>query len=420
MKWIGRISLILAFVCLAILATLPHLEPVRQKWQRFQEAWKLVNRDLSAVEEADIKSSESEATEATRERSILLPDSEPDKTEPDLVKNEDSFLAETRRRARENPEAAMVWLQTEASGRDRLRGMLEVVALWAAEDAENALLWLESNAQGLARLETLHSGIELWSREDPEAAAEWIDGMVNDGSKLTAAKTLAASWADQNPIEASKWVSSLPAGSLRSSTAQALIKSWAATDPKAATIWAFSEAEFNGDTELFNQSIEYYAEADPEEAGQLLRAVTEAHEAPGSVDTYVLTLARENPLEAVNWQKSLSPDDPLNQGKNMETILQEWSRTDSAAASAWLNESQPGPERDAAIVGFVKTVSEFDPEAALAWSNDISDPGQRVETLTRSVQTWAAMQPEEVRKWLETAEMEPGLRSALTEAIEDN
>ena len=109
MKWIGRISLILAFVCLAILATLPYLEPVRQKWQRFQEAWKLVNRDLSAVEEAEIKSSESEATEATRERSILLPGSEPDKTEPDLVKNEDPFLAETRRRARENPEAAMVW-----------------------------------------------------------------------------------------------------------------------------------------------------------------------------------------------------------------------------------------------------------------------------------------------------------------------
>jgi hypothetical protein len=291
--------------------------------------------------------------------------------------------------------------------------MLEIVALWAAEDAENALLWLESNAQGLARIETLHSGIELWSQQDPEAAAKWIDGMVNDGSKLTAAKTLAANWVSQNPEEASKWVGQLPVGSLRSATAEALIESWASTDPKAATIWAFSEAEFNGDAELFNQSIQRYAEADPEAAGQLLRAVTEAHEAPGSVDAYVRTLAQEDPAEAINWQTNLSPDDPLNKPGNLETILQEWSRTDSVAASVWLSKAPSGPQRDAAIIGFVRTMSEFEPEVAVTWSNSISDPNRRVETLTKNFQTWASNQPEEARALLDTVELEPGLQSLL-------
>ena len=50
MKWIGRIALILAFFSLVALAALPYLEPVREKWDRFREAWELVNRDPSATE----------------------------------------------------------------------------------------------------------------------------------------------------------------------------------------------------------------------------------------------------------------------------------------------------------------------------------------------------------------------------------
>jgi hypothetical protein len=417
MKWLGRISIILAFISLATLTALPYLEPVRQKWERFKAAWELVNSNSPLAEEIDADLPESEKPATVRERSILLPDTNSVETSLSSTENEDPFLSEARRRARENPEAAMAWLQTEAAGKDRLRGMLEVIALWAAEDAENALLWLESNAQGVARIEALYSGIELWSQQDPVAAASWIDGMVNDGSKLSAARTLAANWVNQNPEDASKWVSQLPPGNLRSSTAEALVESWATADPKAAAIWAFSEAEFNGDVELFNQSIQYYAEADPEEAGQLLRAVTEAHEAPGSVDAYVRTLAQQDPVEAISWQAKLSPEDPLNQPENLETILQEWSRTDSVAASTWLSEVQPGPQRDAAIVGFTTTISEFDPEVAVAWSNSISDPNKRVETLKRSIQSWTETQPEQAREWVNTAEMEPGLRSVLSEMI---
>ncbi|MGK0456850.1 MAG: hypothetical protein ACJAUA_001161 [Zhongshania aliphaticivorans] len=212
----------------------------------------------------------------------------------------------------------------------------------------------------------------------------------------------------------------MPFSSLRSSTAEALIESWATTDPKAASIWAFSEAEFNGDMELFNQSIQYYAEADPEEAAQLLRAVNGANEAPDAVDAYVRTLAQEDPAQAMNWQAALSPGDPLNRTENLTTIMQEWSHTDSVNASAWLSEAQPGPQRDAAIIGFTTTLSTFDPEVAVAWSSSISDPNQRVKNLTSSVQTWAETQPEQAMDWLKTAEMDPGLRNALLSTIQTN
>jgi len=414
MKWIVRITLILAFISLGMLAALPYLDPMRQKWKHFREAWKIVNSDSSVIKETE--STEPVETANPRERIIQLPEVDT-ATVAFPAENEDPFLMEARRRARENPAAAMAWLQSEAAGKDRLRGMLEVVALWAAQDAENALLWLENNAQGLARIETLHSGIELWSQQDPRAAAEWIDGMVNDGSKLTASKTLAANWVSQNPEEASDWVGQLPIGALRSATAEALIESWVAIDPKAATIWAFSETAFNSDAELFNQSIQKYAEADSEEAGELLRSVTQGHEAPGSVEAYVQTLAQDDPQEAIEWQASLRSDDPLNKPENLQTILQEWSRTDSVAASVWLNETPAGPQRDAGIIGFTKTMSKFEPEAAIVWSQSISDPGKRVETLTDTFQIWVSTQPEEAIEWLTTAEIEPGLRSLLNNGL---
>ena len=418
MKWVGRILFALAFTGMAALAAFPYLDTLRQKWDQFQKAWQLVNSNSSTTVETETEKPEPEETGLVRTRSITLPDAKNSEANSEPSENRDPFLVEARRRAKENPAAAMAWLQTEATGKDRLRGMLEIVALWAAKDAESALLWLESNAPGLARIETLNSGIELWSQQDPVAAAEWIDGMANDGSKLAVAKTLAANWASQNPDDASKWVAQLPEGNLRNAAAGALIESWAKTDPKAATIWAFSEAEFNGNVDLFNRSIEYYAEANPAEAEQLLRAVTEAHEAPGSVDTYVRTLAQDSPEDAIDWLNSLDANDPLNQSGNIEIILQEWGSTDSVAASAWLSKTTPGPQRDAAIAGFTKSIVEFDPEVAVTWSTSIADPKKRNQNITWNVQKWAETQPEQALEWVQQqTELEPKLRYSLINSI---
>ena len=139
MKWIGRILLVLAFFSLGALAVWPYIEPAREKWHRFREAWESVNRDPAVIEETEFIATEQTAPAGVRERSVQLPETVT--AEANLLsENEDPFLMEARRRAQENPAAAMAWLQAEASSKDRLRGMLEIVALWAAEDAENALL----------------------------------------------------------------------------------------------------------------------------------------------------------------------------------------------------------------------------------------------------------------------------------------
>jgi len=411
MRWVFRCALAVVFIGLLSLALIPYLPALKEESSAFFEAWQQArNGESASAEEPEVL-----ATPAPNEqprRSLVIPG------EPSLVESsEDPFLEEVRNRAETDPKAAMAWLQDQPAGQLRLQGMLEVVALWAAEDSENALLWLESNAQGLARLETLNSGVELWAKQDPQAAASWIEGMANDGSKIAAAKALASNWAKTSPDEAVAWVNSLPGGPLRNDTAASLIDSWSQTDPESAAIWALSEAEFKGNSELLNQSIRHYAQQSPEEAETFLRGLTEAYEAPEAITAYARALAETNPAAAMDWQNKLSSEDALYLPENTSIIMQEWSRTDSVAASSWLSQQREGAKRDAAIIGFNRTMLAYEPEAATAWANYISDPQQRVSLLKESIQSWTKSQPQEALEWVKAAELDPDLRTTLASEI---
>ena len=417
MRWLLRTLLVLAVLCLTALAILPYTASLRQGWQDFQKAW-TTTRSGEPPKQANTPAAPADANTPERTRTLSKPSTSEEAVPLEATTvNDDPLLTEARRRARENPEAAMQWLQAEATGPDRLRGMLEIVALWAAEDSESALLWLESNAQGIARLETLNSGITLWSQQDPDAAAAWIDGMANDGSKETAAKALATNWASHAPEDAAAWVNALPRGTIKDEAAAALIESWGATDPESATVWALQEATLYGNKELLTQSIRQYTTADPTATEAFLREMAKSSTASAPIQAYVQTLAQQDPNAAADWLTNLPKSDPLYKADHNRTLLQEWSRSDSVAASAWLNEKPLGPERDAAIQGFSSTMQAFEPEAVAAWSNTISNPELRVESLQSSIQKWAHTQPHQALDWVKSADLEPDLRHALASEI---
>ena len=415
MRWIVRTLVSLVIIGLTILAVLPHAETIRQEWQHLCQTWELVR---GAVPTVTTEAAEPELPDMSiaRDRTVLKPRARTFETAPSA--NGDPFLAEARRRASDDPEEAMHWLQVQSLSEDTLRGMLEIVAVWAAEDSESALLWLESNAQGLARHATIQSGIELWAQQAPNTAAAWIDGMANDGSKVTAAKTLATHWVAQSTAEASQWVEQLPNGSLRDETSAALVQSWMAIDPEAAAIWALTQAEFQGNKSLLNQSIKHYVQASPAGAEAFVRSLNDDNLAAETIETFVRTLAETDPTQAMDWQTSLSQSDQIYNPESPAIIMEEWSRTDSVAASTWLNDTPSGPQRDAAIVGFTNTMLNFDPEAAAAWSNTISAPEQRFEQLNRSILNWAQSQPNEALQWVQEADLEPDVRHALASQID--
>ena len=422
MRCFFRFSLLLAFSSLATLAVWPYLPKIQKEALHFYQTWELIR---GGQKDTNISDNQQE------EDGLEIPTENPFRrklAEPEVVSElsahkptTDSFILEARRRAEEDPEAAMRWLQSQNARTDQLRGMLEVVALWAAEDSESALLWLESNAQGLARLETLQSGINLWAEIAPEAAADWIDGMASDGSKLAASNSLASKWVESDPQAAAKWVSGLPSGPIRHEATRALTSAWLKQDPQSASIWAFQEAEFYGDYDLLNETIRTFSKQSPEDAEAIVREMVIAdHSSGAGLDAHILGRAEQNPVATAQWLANLPPSDPLYSEENNSRLMQVWAQSDSIAASEWLSQISAGPLRDAAIDGFSKSIERFEPEAAAIWANSIGEPNRRLERLEATVRNWANNQPSEVLEWLEGTEIEPGLREQLIREIPRN
>ena len=419
MRCFFRLSLLLAFSSLATLAVWPYLPKIQKEALHFYKAWELIRgaqKDTSISANQQEEDQPETPAEAPSRRILAEPEVVSRLSAP--TPTTDPFILEARRRAEEDPEAAMRWLQSQNARTDQLRGMLEVVALWAAEDSESALLWLESNAQGLARLKTLQSGINLWAETSPEAAADWIDGMASDGSKLAASNSLASKWVESDPEAAAKWVSGLPSGLIRREATRALTRAWLKQDPQSASIWAFQEAEFYGDYDLLNETIRTYSKQSPEDAEAIVREMVIAdHSSGAGVDAHIRGRAEQNPTATAQWLTDLSPSDPLYSEENNSRLMQVWAQSDSIAASEWLSQMSVGPLRDAAIDGFSKSIERFEPEAAAIWANSIGEPNRRVERLEATVRNWADNQPSEALEWLEGTEIEPGLREQLIREI---
>jgi hypothetical protein len=414
---------------LAWLAVLPYWPTLRDEAAHIYTAWQQVRgtgETSPGNENGPVTGTEGDNR---RERAIAPPKPAGALPAPKAgdspAKAVDPFIREARERANKDPEAAMQWLQAQSTGSERLRGMLEVVALWAAEDSESAMLWLESNAQGLARLETLNSGVELWARRDPQAAAGWVDGMANDQSKIAAAKSLATTWGQSNPTAATEWLDRLPSGPVREEAAGALALSWMETDAAGAADWARQEAVENGNTAMLNQVIEKYARLAPNEAesfarkldSQLTQLQSSSLSETRYFEAFVQTRAERNPAETAEWLENFDKSDPFYSPDHAKQLMTAWTATDSIAASAWLSEQAISPERDAAIVGFAESIRRFEPEAAATWANTISDAEIRMQELTKSVQSWAQTKPDAALQWVIDAELEPALQEQLAREI---
>ena len=409
-----KLIYLLVILGLSILALRPYHQDIQQSLQDFQKAWQLVRTGEPKAPEP-IKVAE-ENNSDRRQRKVITPDELVETTTETSIP-ENPFIAEARERASADPEAAMAWLQVQSMSQDRLRGMLEIVAVWAAKDSEGALLWLESNAQGLARHTTIESGMALWAQQDPDTAASWIEGMANDGSKATAARALVGNWAATDPGAAQQWIEQLSPGTIRNTAAAEYVQTAMAQNPEAIADWAFKESTYQGNRDLFVESIRNYAEIDPEASASYLRNMQNSINTPDAIEAYLQTRTQQNPLETMNWLAFQASDDPLNQPVSTQIVMQEWTKSDSVAASEWLNQQDNGPHRDAAIAGFAETMIDYEPKAVAEWVNTLSNAENRVTALENSIQHWSRTQPVQALNWVKTAELEADLRTALANEI---
>jgi len=417
MRWFIRILLLFAFTGMAWLALRPYLPAIEREAKHLYTAWQQVRHAEGSEQTPEQIEPSAELPAQAPRRQVLIPLVSESTSPPEP---QDPFISEVRQRAQTDPQSAMEWLQAQSSGSQRLRGMLEVVALWAADDSESALLWLESNAQGLARLETLSNGVELWAAKNPAAAAEWIDGMANDGSKVTAAKALVSNWAKTQPDEAAGWVQALPDGPVREKAAFAFAESWMAEDPDAASAWVLQEAKRDDNPELLMATIASYAKKDPRAAEAFLRESNTMPHAESVIRHFVITRAQADPIATAEWLANLPSTDPLYSDAHAGSLMKVWGNSDSIAASEWLSQQPPGNQRDAAAFGFSQSIETFDPEAAVAWAESIGQSELRRERLSESLSLWLRTAPDAAAAWMESTSLEPDIQAQLNDITQSD
>lgn len=269
----------------------------------------------------------------------------------------DDTLAEARRRAEEDPKAAMAWALQQG---DMVRSALSTV-------------------------------LDVWARTDPAAAFEalrWMKDERDPNLHLYGLSLLVEHWTAADPAAAWKGVGTLPL-----SPGAALLKSqvarlWAAQDPAAAAaqLKALTSGGRSRDDQALLQPI--FAAV----AGQL---------------------AAQNGPKAAEWALGFAEGSP-ERTSAVAGVVSGWYAKDAKAVSDWLNRMEDGAVHDAGAAALVELCVQSAPEVALEWAQAMSDEARRSVLTLQVAARWLAADPEKAEAWLgKTTVLSPEQRETI-------
>jgi len=160
-------------------------------------------------------------------------------------------------------------------------------------------------------------------------------------------------------VEVSKALAQ-PAGQVRLMSLRAAVQAWAATDPRAALAWV----------QNFTKDFEQW---------QLTNAILGAwtvHE-PVAAATYALGLPQE---KRRSWE-------------SLRQVVMFWSRNEPRAALAWVQNLQPGSERNDLVNVTVGSWAQREPEAASAFARGYPPGRDRTVLLSIVLDAWTNQDP---------------------------
>jgi hypothetical protein len=103
--------------------------------------------------------------------------------------------------------------------------------------------------------------------------------------------------------------------------------------------------------------------------------------------------------DAAAWLlESLRSEDP----RALKTFASEWTHGDYAAAADWVNSLPKGPQRDAALEGFIPAAAAIDGATAMDWAMTISDPLTRNIIYNEAHAKWQQNDPTQANAYRKT------------------
>jgi hypothetical protein len=258
--------------------------------------------------------------------------------------------------ANDNPESALA-LFTESGDLIDLPGMgNHVVASSLGKFAEK---------DPLGALEK-HAGLVT-----EEAKAAVIAGAAKQDLKLALSLVGELKFKDQHKIASSL------AGSARTAEERTALLSALRGDEKHAELLKGTLASLGGQLA-----------GDGFEAGQswLTLAALSDQEAENLADGLSHWQTKGETGQWIDWMADKLPAEKLPQ--KVENMVSQWTREDYQAAGAWINGTQDGPAKQAAVKSYARTVAPYEPASAAQWAVTLPAGQERDELLKNVHAEW--------------------------------
>lgn len=250
-----------------------------------------------------------------------------------------------------------------------------------------------------ARRDVMAKVLGTWAASDPLAALEWMRATGAQDAELVTDDTkraLIAGAARKNPALALQWIAELDVKDRAKSIAGIVGTARTAADQKAMLAMLRGLADGPARVEDFNAGLQRLGAGI---AGQGFAASAAWLAAAEPTQEESLALAQGldyNQTKAdsgrwLEWMGEQLPADKL--AGRVGPLMAEWTTQDYRAAGQWLSAAPEGPAKQAAVVGYAKTVARYEPAAAAQWAETLPSGSAR-QTLLRQVRDeWTRLDP---------------------------
>jgi hypothetical protein len=86
-------------------------------------------------------------------------------------------------------------------------------------------------------------------------------------------------------------------------------------------------------------------------------------------------------------------------GRALDLFTSSWTQGNHAEAANWIATMQPGPQRDAALKGFVPSAARIDGATAMDWALTVSDPLLRNRLYCEAHENWKKVDAEQANRY---------------------
>ncbi|WOO41989.1 hypothetical protein [Rubellicoccus peritrichatus] len=383
-------------------------------------------------------------------------------------------------KGQDDPQAAIVEIQSTLSGRTRRDSLSNVVSNWVRNDFDQAtaylssmslkdrneimnrisyslgdsdadpqvaLAWIIENTGGNARTNAMRNIVDRVSQEDPGMALELLDSLPYGRSYTDAVRNLARNWSGQDPESAYAWLNTLPLGPERENAFRSFSREAAQLDADRAYVIASQMPEGRERREMLNQVAKAKAESDPRATASWVMSFPDEELRNSAMREVVSAWAESDPQAAVHFLQSSNDDnlqdnayrqlaarwgrnDPESAANWVLTLPEDkiekavggvtssWLDHDMFAASEWVSNLPKGNARQKAVESLVDKVYRIEPDAAFDWALEIEDENRRKNMTRRISYEWKKRDVNAARQLVTASTLPEGEKEELLKSLE--